>query len=197
VIGMLDPNRDIRGKGWWELEEGGINVRYFDSDIAQEIRRLNSDFIDYQLGVGLLITHTQPKNSAELTVSADHRAKRVILNVPGGMLTVRGTYRVKPTRGDRIVMFVRRGNRYMPQQAINFDYDRENRFWQAPSAWVGAEGDINDNELIIARVSDDLHIAFQHYNTVHSETNRLIGIIMNIEPSGFERLASLWMRVSR
>jgi pyrimidine deaminase RibD-like protein len=197
VIGMLDPNRDIRGKGWWQLEEHRIEVRYFDSDIVQEIRDLNREFIDYQLGVGLMFTAVQPKDSAEIAVNMNHRAGREILRVPRGMLTMRGTYRVKPTRGDRIVMFVRRGNRYMPQQAIDFEYDRSNDLWQAPSAWVNCDGETCDNELVIARVSDDLHIAFQHYNTVHSVTDKWIGVIMNTEPPGFERLASLWVRVDK
>ena len=197
VIGMLDPNRDIRGKGWWELESKGINVRYFASDIARKIRHLNRDFIEYQLGVGLLITKVQPTNSVECEVNHDHRARRIMLTVPGGMLILGGAYRVKPTRGDRIMLFVRRGNRYMPQHTINFDYERDKRFWQAPSAWVGIEDGINDNELIIARVSDDLQIALQHYSTVHSATNKWIGIVMDAEPPGFERLANLWVRVSQ
>jgi pyrimidine deaminase RibD-like protein len=197
VIGMLDPNRDIRGKGWWELEEKGIKVRYFDSDIAREVRELNHDFIRYQLGVGLLITSVQPQGSSEIVVTPDHRARREVLTVPSGKLTIRGTYRVKPMRGDRIVMFVRRGDRYFPQQAIDFDHDRDKDLWQAPSAWVDvAEGD-HDNELIVARVSDDLHIAFQHYVTVHADIQKWIAIIMNPEPPGFERLAKLWVRIEK
>jgi pyrimidine deaminase RibD-like protein len=203
VIGMLDPNRDIRGKGWWELEESGIKVRYFDADIAQEIRRLNQEFIDYQLGVGLMITAVQPDGSVELAVTAAHRTKREILAVPSGKLTIRGTYRVKPTRGDRIVMLVRRGNRYSPQPTINFDHDRSKELWQAPFAWVHVSEEVPDNELVVARVSEDLHIAFQHYNTVHSDvlrefkTDKWFGVIMNPEPSGFERLANLWVRVEK
>ena len=27
VIGILDPNPDIRGKGWWKFEERGVKVR--------------------------------------------------------------------------------------------------------------------------------------------------------------------------
>ena len=203
VIGMLDPNRDIRGKGWWELEQNHIKVRYFDADIVQEIHRLNRDFIEYQLGVGLMITAVQPEGSPELVVTPDHRARREVLSVPSGKLTICGTYRVKPTRGDRIVMLVHRSNRYFPQPAINFDHDRGKGLWQAPSAWVQAEGDIADNELIIARVSDDLDVAFQHYNTVHSDVlrdlkiDKWVGVVMNTEPPGLERLANLWVRSAK
>jgi pyrimidine deaminase RibD-like protein len=200
VIGMLDPNRDIRGKGWWELEQAPIRVRYFDPDIVQGIRRLNQGFIEYQLGVGLLITAIQPRDSAELEVTADHRVRQKLLAVPNGKLTVRGNYRVKPRRGDRIVLLVHRGNRYFPQQAIDFDHDRDKRLWQAPSAWVGVTGQDAEDELVIARVSDDLSIAFEQYSTVHSDLtkdhniDKWIGVIMNTEPPGFERLASVWVR---
>jgi signal peptidase I len=138
----------------------------------------------------------------ELPVTPDHRTRRELLTVPSGKLTIRGTYRVKPTRGDRIVMFVHRGERYSPHQAINFDYDPEKRLWQAPSAWVRVAGKTADNELVIARVSDDLAVAFRHYNTVHSdllEKHKIddwFGVIMNPEPPGFERLASLWVRAT-
>jgi len=59
VIGILDPNPDIRGQGWWKFEERGITVRNFHSDMVQEIRVLNKEFIDHQRGVGLMITAVQ------------------------------------------------------------------------------------------------------------------------------------------
>ena len=201
VIGMLDPNRDIRGRGWWELEDNRIRVRYFEPDIAEQVRHLNRDFIDYQLGVGLLITAVQPDGKPELIVTSDHRAKRNVLQVPAGRLMIRGGYRVKPTRGDRIVPFVRRGNNYRPQRAITFDYDQENRMWQAPSAYVWGN---RENELIIARVSKDFDVAIRHYNTVHTaldsneklktiDFEKWIPIVIETEPSGFESLAHLWV----
>jgi pyrimidine deaminase RibD-like protein len=152
VIGMLDPNRDIRGRGWWELEENRIRVRCFDPDIVQQIRQLNSDFIEYQLGVGLLIIAIQSENETEIRVEQEHRDGLKVLTVPQGHMTIRGTYRVKPTSGDRIVMLVRRDNRYFQQAPINFDLDRTNRIWVAPSAWVGTR---HDNELFIPHMSDD------------------------------------------
>jgi pyrimidine deaminase RibD-like protein len=203
VIGMLDPNRDIRGRGWWELEQKGIVVRNFASPVVQKVRWLNRDFIDYQLGVGLLITAVQADGCPVITVTSDHRAGKAVIEVPQGRLIITGSYRVKPTRGDRIRMIVHRGNRYFPQMAVNFDHDRDKALWQAPSAWVrNAGGKLVDNELIIARVSDDLDIAFQHYNTVHADLlkqnpkdHQWLGVIMDPEPPGFERLASLGVRV--
>src|SRR5262249_931526 len=46
VIGILDPNRDIRGRGWWKFEEHNIRVRNFDPEFVREIRAMNARFID-------------------------------------------------------------------------------------------------------------------------------------------------------
>jgi diaminohydroxyphosphoribosylaminopyrimidine deaminase/5-amino-6-(5-phosphoribosylamino)uracil reductase len=32
-IGLIDPNRDIQGDGYWLLREKGVNVSFFDSDL--------------------------------------------------------------------------------------------------------------------------------------------------------------------
>jgi pyrimidine deaminase RibD-like protein len=33
VIGMLDPNKDIRGQGEWQLEDARITIGKFDADL--------------------------------------------------------------------------------------------------------------------------------------------------------------------
>src|ERR1700687_427777 len=47
VIGMLDPNPDIRGQGEWLLEGAGISIGKFESDLVKTIKAQNSEFIDY------------------------------------------------------------------------------------------------------------------------------------------------------
>ena len=47
VIGISDPNPEIHGKGIDYLLDHGIKVNFFDSDLAQQIRDANTDFIDY------------------------------------------------------------------------------------------------------------------------------------------------------
>ena len=45
VIGMLDPNPVIRGRGLWQLDEAGVRVDFCDQMLKKKIRRLNRTFI--------------------------------------------------------------------------------------------------------------------------------------------------------
>lgn len=47
VIGLIDPNRDIQGDGYWLLREKGIAVSFFDSDLIYEIQKDNDTFIKH------------------------------------------------------------------------------------------------------------------------------------------------------
>jgi pyrimidine deaminase RibD-like protein len=44
-IGILDPNPDICGRGYWKLIDAGIQVEMFPADLAQRIRDTNRRFI--------------------------------------------------------------------------------------------------------------------------------------------------------
>ncbi|MCK4319989.1 DeoR family transcriptional regulator [Candidatus Bathyarchaeota archaeon] len=47
MIGILDPNPEICGCGVEYLRKHGVEVDFFDEDLAEEIRIRNKDFIDY------------------------------------------------------------------------------------------------------------------------------------------------------
>jgi pyrimidine deaminase RibD-like protein len=206
VIGILDPNPDIRGRGWWKFEERGIKVRNFKPEFIKEIREMNREFINHQLGPGLMVTAIQPEGANEITITEDHRARRETPEVRRGRISVRGTYRVRPSRGDSISMFVRFGRSYYPQAPIDFGFDHDNSMWLCPKVWLGYDGmgDLADYEIIVARLSDDLNVATRHYSTVnrfmkgkHNLDAIWVGIEMDPEPPGFERLASLTLNVRK
>ena len=44
VIGTLDPNPEIRGKGMWKLQQANIAVEMFPHALAMELNELNRDF---------------------------------------------------------------------------------------------------------------------------------------------------------
>ncbi len=44
VIGVLDPNKRIRGRGELRLRAAGVEIGRFDSDLMAEIEELNRDF---------------------------------------------------------------------------------------------------------------------------------------------------------
>ena len=45
VIGMLDPNPNICGRGYWQLLDAGLQVEFFPHRLVGEIMQLNNSFI--------------------------------------------------------------------------------------------------------------------------------------------------------
>ncbi len=173
VIGMLDPNCDIRGEGEWQLEDARIKIGKVDPDLVQIIRALNADIIDYQRGVGIHIDN--PKQGEKITREP---------------VEITGTYRMYPRAVDRIVMFNRWSTFCFPQAPISFDPNSNS--WKC-SAYVGPK-DEPEQEFIVARISEDLAVVQRYYGRVHDQTNRWVGIDMPTFPAGFEVLDSVKIR---
>ena len=68
VIGTLDPNDTIRGRGELRLREAGIEIARFDPDLMAQLEELNRDFIREQAGaVHLERTALQTADPADPT----------------------------------------------------------------------------------------------------------------------------------
>ena len=129
---------------------------------------MNAEFIDDQLGPGIVIAQIQPADSDAIEVSEHHRAYRAILQVRANEYAVRGTYRRRPPDGHRVRLFIRRDTIFYPQAPINFRHDRDNLLWECPSAWFRTSPEWTDNEIVIAELSEDLQVATRHYSDVHA-----------------------------
>ncbi|MCA1679047.1 MAG: hypothetical protein LC777_08955, partial [Actinobacteria bacterium] len=66
VIGVLDPNDAIRGRGELRLREAGIQIARFDSDLMAQIEELNREFARLHVGARQLErTKTQTSDPAD------------------------------------------------------------------------------------------------------------------------------------
>ena len=96
VIGILDPNQGVCGKGVLTLQSAKIEVELFPHHLAQRIRQLNDRFIQAQQGLGIQIT--APRNGEELR---------------GNQCRVTGTFTNPP--GDNVIAITYIGGHWWPQ----------------------------------------------------------------------------------
>lgn len=59
LIGILDPNQGVRGKGLWELQNRGIEIELFPPDLAKRIRVINHAFIRTQQTLGIQFSNVE------------------------------------------------------------------------------------------------------------------------------------------
>jgi pyrimidine deaminase RibD-like protein len=163
VIGMLDPDPTVHGKGQMYLLEHGIKVQTFDPDLTNEILELNRDFIRDRQGLGFMITgyHRMPTEVQETTVT--------------------GTYVTKPSRDDSVCFFTCRNNVYWPHSRLAIKHDRT---WEC-IVDLGGPGEVG---LLIARVSDDIRVAIDLYRKVGWKHKDWIGWELSRLPDGIQVL---------
>ncbi|MDB5308722.1 MAG: uncharacterized protein JWO38_2924 [Gemmataceae bacterium] len=70
VIGILDPNQGVCGKGVLELQEHDIEVELFPHDLADKIRGMNAEFVRAQQDLGLTFVSPKPGDTFPLLPQA-------------------------------------------------------------------------------------------------------------------------------
>jgi len=70
LVGILDPNQGVTGKGLLRLQEAGIEVALFPHDLSKEIRAINAAFIRSQQTLSATIL--SPVNGEELRTYDTH-----------------------------------------------------------------------------------------------------------------------------
>jgi pyrimidine deaminase RibD-like protein len=46
VIGMLDPNPQICGRGYWRLLDAGVEIDFFPYELLDQLKDMNQEFVD-------------------------------------------------------------------------------------------------------------------------------------------------------
>jgi pyrimidine deaminase RibD-like protein len=82
VVGMLDPNQEVTGKGLWRLQEGGVDVSLFPHKLAQQVRALNTEFIRFQEGLGARIISPVSGEELHIDVPGRHLVRFASVNPP-------------------------------------------------------------------------------------------------------------------
>jgi pyrimidine deaminase RibD-like protein len=65
VIGVLDPNDAIRGRGELRLREAGVEIARFDPDLMAQVEELNREFARLHMHAGLERTKAQTSDPAD------------------------------------------------------------------------------------------------------------------------------------
>jgi pyrimidine deaminase RibD-like protein len=135
VVGILDPNQGVCGKGLLQLQAAKIEVELFPHDLAQRIRQLNDTFIQAQQGLGIRIA--APENGAEFH---------------GTHCRVKGTFRNPP--GDNVIAMTYIGGEWWPQLSpvrviperdnewevdVNFGIARPHKIYLVKASELGME----------------------------------------------------------
>jgi pyrimidine deaminase RibD-like protein len=123
-VGILDPNQGVTGKGLWRLQESGIDVALFPSDLSKLVLIQNVDFIRSQQTLGATII--APKEGDELRTYES-----------GGKCTIRFTCLNPP--GDDTYLLDYQDGLYWPQSGPFRPIDEKQTVWEI-DAHIGSTG---------------------------------------------------------
>jgi pyrimidine deaminase RibD-like protein len=163
VIGMLDPDPTVHGKGQMQLLRSGINVGTFDHDLTSQILEMNSDFIEDRESPGLIIT--SPMDGAKM---------------PRGEIKVTGKYRPRSSSGDRLALFTRRVKTHWPQERFVVNEDGT---WECTIT----ENHPGETTIIAAQVDPNCELWIEHYlkvTKVLDDPKRYVGLEIEKLPGG-------------
>jgi pyrimidine deaminase RibD-like protein len=157
LIGILDPNQGVTGKGLWALQSAGIAVELFPHDLAQQIRSINEAFISEQQTLGIHIADPE-----------DHATIRTYDR--GGTYTMSGSFRHPP--GDDVFAITNIGGRWWPQPYA-LSVDELQQRWSVKVHFGG----YGPHVLAIVRANDLGKALVNYYRKI---TNRLEGARRNV-----------------
>jgi pyrimidine deaminase RibD-like protein len=138
VIGILDPNQGVCGKGVLELQANDIEVALFPHELAERIRSINAEFIRGQQDLGLTIIEPVGNKTIHAHREQGHPIAR--FKLVGELVN---------DPGPDIRIIVKRGGEWWPQQTAFRQVGSSGR-WEAELA-LGGPG---EQDIHVVRVND-------------------------------------------
>jgi pyrimidine deaminase RibD-like protein len=160
VIGMLDPDPTVHGKGQMHLLKGGIHVQNFEPDLTKEILEMNRDFINDRRTPRFAIT-SHLNNAPILT----------------GDTVISGIYKLKPSQSELYAVFTRRGRLYYPQGRFVI---HANGIWECTITQPNPGG----VDVIVAQINPDIRLWVDFYLKIGNKHNKWEGLEIENLPDG-------------
>jgi pyrimidine deaminase RibD-like protein len=149
LIGILDPNQGVRGKGLWRLQEKGVEVALFPDDLTKRIRIQNEAFIRYQEGLHATIVSPQAGEVLRTYETGGKHSLRFKCVNPPGPFTC---------------LLIYRDGLYWPQPGLP-RYIEKDGVWEV----VANFGSTGDHELRLVTADDLGNVLIQYYRKVVDE----------------------------
>jgi pyrimidine deaminase RibD-like protein len=182
VIGILDPNQGVCGKGVLELQHHNIEVALFPHDLAEQIRATNREFINAQQDLGLNILNPTPGQRL--------MAERGGSGHPIARFKLIGEFVNDPGQDIRVI--VKRGGEWWPQ-ATQFRQIGNTERWEAELT-LGASG---EQDIHVVRVNDlAAHfIAFRERVIAENERRREVLKANQVPSAVLAQLPRDWLGI--